>query len=298
LRIKSLSFVEIIVNMLSFEPKELTTGKLHGYLLSAVAPRPIAFASTIDVDGNPNLSPFSFFNVFSANPPILIFSPARRVRDNTTKHTLENVETTKEVVINVVNYDLVHQMSLSSTEYPEGVNEFEKAGLNMLQSDIVKPFRVAESPIQLECKVNEIVKLGTEGGAGNLVICEVVKLHISEGVLNEDQSINQELLDLVARAGGSYYSRAKTGFFEIPKPISTLGIGVDNVPEEIRNSTILTGNDLGMLGNVENLPEEKSIQAFKNEHNLSSLSTEIKHKKAKDFLSFNDIESAWKMLLS
>ena len=298
MRIKSLSFVEIIVNMLSFEPKELTTGKLHGYLLSAVAPRPIAFASTIDVDGNPNLSPFSFFNVFSANPPILIFSPARRVRDNTTKHTLENVETTKEVVINVVNYDLVHQMSLSSTEYPEGVNEFEKAGLNMLQSDIVKPFRVAESPIQLECKVNEIVKLGTEGGAGNLVICEVVKLHISEGVLNEDQSINQELLDLVARAGGSYYSRAKTGFFEIPKPISTLGIGVDNVPEEIRNSTILTGNDLGMLGNVENLPEEKSIQAFKNEHNLSSLSTEIKHKKAKDFLSFNDIESAWKMLLS
>ncbi len=298
MRIKSLSFVEIIVNMLSFEPKELTTGKLHGYLLSAVAPRPIAFASTIDVDGNPNLSPFSFFNVFSANPPILIFSPARRVRDNTTKHTLENVETTKEVVINVVNYDLVHQMSLSSTEYPEGVNEFEKAGLTMLKSDIVKPFRVAESPIQLECKVNEIVKLGTEGGAGNLVICEVVKLHISEGVLNEDQSINQELLDLVARAGGSYYSRAKTGFFEIPKPLSTLGIGVDNVPEEIRNSTILTGNDLGMLGNVENLPEEKSIQAFKNEHNLSSLSTEIKHKKAKDFLSFNDVESAWKMLLS
>lgn len=298
MRIKSLSFVEIIVNMLSFEPKELTTGKLHGYLLSAVAPRPIAFASTIDVDGNPNLSPFSFFNVFSANPPILIFSPARRVRDNTTKHTLQNVETTKEVVINVVNYDLVHQMSLSSTEYPEGVNEFEKAGLTMLQSDIVKPFRVAESPIQLECKVNEIVKLGTEGGAGNLVICEVVKLHISEGVLNEDQSINQELLDLVARAGGSYYSRAKTGFFEIPKPLSTLGIGVDNVPEEIRNSTILTGNDLGMLGNVENLPEEKSIQAFKNEHNLSSLSTEIKHKKAKDFLSFNDVESAWKMLLS
>ncbi|MBQ0788480.1 MAG: flavin reductase family protein [Oceanihabitans sp.] len=284
--------------MLSFEPKELTTGKLHGYLLSAVAPRPIAFASTIDVDGNPNLSPFSFFNVFSANPPILIFSPARRVRDNTTKHTLENVEAIKEVVINVVNYDLVHQMSLSSTEYPEDVNEFEKAGLTMLQSDIVKPFRVAESPIQLECKVNEIVKLGTEGGAGNLVICEVVKLHIAEGVLNEDQSINQELLDLVARAGGSYYSRAKTGFFEIPKPLSTLGIGVDNVPEEIRNSTILTGNDLGMLGNVENLPEEKSIQAFKNEHNLSSLSTEIKHKKAKDFLSFNDVESAWKMLLS
>ncbi|QRM88394.1 flavin reductase family protein [Lacinutrix sp. WUR7] len=284
--------------MLSFKPKELTTGKLHGYLLSAVAPRPIAFASTIDAAGNPNLSPFSFFNVFSANPPILIFSPARRVRDNTTKHTLENVEATKEVVINVVNYDLVQQMSLSSTEYPKGVNEFEKAGLTMLASDLVKPFRVAESPIQLECKVNEIVKLGTEGGAGNLVICEVVKLHISEAVLNEDQSINQELLDLVARAGGNYYSRAKTGFFEIPKPLSTLGIGVDNLPDAIKNSTILTGNDLGMLGNVENLPEEKSIQAFKSEHNLSSLSTEIKHQKAKDFLSFNDVESAFKMLLS
>ena len=284
--------------MLSFKPEELTTGKLHAYLLSAVAPRPIAFASTIDKNGNPNLSPFSFFNVFSANPPILIFSPARRVRDNTTKHTLENAEAIKEVVINVVNYDLVHQMSLTSTEYPDGVNEFEKAGLTMLKSDIVKPFRVAESPVQLECKVNEIVKLGTEGGAGNLVICEVVKLHIAENVLNEDQSINQELLDLVARAGGSYYSRAKTGFFEIPKPLSTLGIGVDSFPEEIKNSTILTGNDLGMLGNVENLPEEKSIQAFKNEHNLSSLSTEIKHKKAKYFLSFNDLESAWKMLLS
>ncbi|WP_055442731.1 flavin reductase family protein [Lacinutrix himadriensis] len=284
--------------MLSFKPKELTTGKLHGYLLSAVAPRPIAFASTIDAAGNPNLSPFSFFNVFSANPPILIFSPARRVRDNTIKHTLKNAEATKEVVINVVNYDLVQQMSLSSTDYPEGVNEFEKSGLTMLPSDIVKPFRVAESPIQLECKVNEIVKLGTEGGAGNLVICEVVKLHISEAVLNEDQSINQELLDLVARAGGSYYSRAKTGFFEIPKPLSTLGIGVDNLPDAIKNSTILTGNDLGMLGNVENLPEEKSVQAFKSEHNLSSLSTEIKHQKAKNFLSFNDVESAWKMLLS
>ncbi|WP_452227406.1 flavin reductase family protein [Lacinutrix cladophorae] len=284
--------------MLSFTPQELTTPKLHGYLLSAVAPRPIAFASTIDANGNPNLSPFSFFNVFSANPPILIFSPARRVRDNTIKHTLENVEAVKEVVINVVNYNLVHQMSLSSTEYPEGVNEFEKAGLTMLSSDIVKPFRVAESPIQLECKVNQVVKLGTEGGAGNLVVCEVVKLHIEEGVLNQDQSINQELLDLVARAGGSYYSRAKEGFFEIPKPLSTLGIGVDSLPEEIKNSAILTGNDLGMLANVENLPEEKSIKAFKNEHNLSSLSTEIKHKKAKDFLSFNDLESAWKMLLS
>ncbi|GGH36179.1 flavin reductase [Mangrovimonas yunxiaonensis] len=289
--------------MTSFEPKELSTGKLHGYLLSAVAPRPIAFASTIDANGAPNLSPFSFFNVFSANPPILIFSPARRVRDNTTKHTLENVEITKEVVINVVNYDLVHQMSLSSTEYPTGVNEFEKAGLTMLPSDLVKPFRVAESPIQLECRVNNVVKLGTEGGAGNLVICEVVKLHIDNDVLNEDNIIDQEKLDLVARAGGSYYSRARNGFFEIPKPLTTLGIGVDSFPEEIKNSMVLTGNDLGMLGNVEQLPTQEAIKTFIAEiseryPNIVDASTREKHKLAHNYLSFGDIQSAWKILLS
>lgn len=248
--------------MISLDPKDLSTGRLHGYLLSAVAPRPIAFASTIDADGNPNLSPFSFFNVFSANPPILIFSPARRVRDNTVKHTLENVEAVKEVVINVVNYDIVHQMSLTSTEYPEGVNEFEKAGLTMVSSDKVKPFRVAESPVQFECKVNEIVHLGKEGGAGNLVICEVVKLHIADEVMNADSTINQEALDLVARAGGSYYSRAKKGFFEIPKPLKTMGIGVDGMPEHVRNSMILTGNNLGMLANVEALPKEDEVNQF------------------------------------
>ncbi|MDX1277583.1 flavin reductase family protein [Oceanihabitans sediminis] len=289
--------------MISFQPKDLSTKNLHAYLLSAVAPRPIAFASTVDAAGNPNLSPFSFFNLFSANPPVLIFSPARRVRDNTTKHTLANVEATKEVVINVVNYDMVHQASLSSTEYPEGVNEFDKAGLTMLKSDIVKPFRVAESPIQLECKVNEIVKLGTEGGAGNLVICEVVKLHISKDVLNEDQTINQELLDLVARAGGSYYSRAKTGFFEIPKPLSSLGIGVDAIPEEIRNSMILTGNDLGMLGNVDALPTPKEINTFVEEiseryPNIKGATHREKHKIAKNYLSYGDVSSAWKLLLS
>ena len=250
------------VTMTSFEPKDLTTAKLHGYLLSAVAPRPIAFASTIDANGNANLSPFSFFNVFSANPPIMIFSPARRVRDNTTKHTLENAEATKEVVINVVNYNIVQQMSLSSTEYGKGINEFDKAGLTMVKSDIVKPFRVAESPVQFECKVNEIVKLGTEGGAGNLIICEVVKLHINDAVLNEKGSIDQEKLDLVSRAGGSYYSRAKSGFFEIPKPLSTLGIGVDMLPVAIKNSKILTGNDLGLLANVEALPTQERIEAF------------------------------------
>ncbi|MHA7842156.1 MAG: flavin reductase family protein [Winogradskyella sp.] len=289
--------------MISFNPKDLSTGRLHGYLLSAVAPRPIAFASTIDKDGNPNLSPFSFFNVFSANPPILIFSPARRVRDNTTKHTLENVEAVNEVVINVVNYDIVHQMSLSSTEYPEGVNEFEKAGLTMLPSDEVKPFRVAESPIQMECKVNEIVKLGTEGGAGNLVICEVVKLHISEEVMNDDNTINQEALDLVARAGGSYYSRAKSGFFEIPKPLQTLGIGVDNLPDHVRNSMILTGNNLGMLANVDKLPTKEEVKKFVNDiseryPNLKTATHREKHKLARNYLSYGDVESAWKLLLS
>ncbi|MAB48253.1 MAG: flavin reductase [Flavobacteriaceae bacterium] len=289
--------------MISYNPKDLSTGRLHGYLLSAVAPRPIAFASTIDKEGNPNLSPFSFFNVFSANPPILIFSPARRVRDNTTKHTLENVEAVNEVVINVVNYDIVHQMSLSSTEYPEGVNEFEKAGLTMLPSDEVKPFRVAESPIQMECKVNEVVKLGTEGGAGNLVICEVVKLHISEEVMNDDNTINQEALDLVARAGGSYYSRAKSGFFEIPKPLQTMGIGVDNLPEQVRNSMILTGNNLGMLANVDKLPTKDEVEQFLNDiseryPNLKTATHREKHKLARNYLSYGDVESAWKLLLS
>ncbi|MEJ2112261.1 MAG: flavin reductase family protein [Flavobacteriaceae bacterium] len=289
--------------MLSIDPKDISTTKLHSYLLSSVAPRPIAFASTIDLQGNPNLSPFSFFNVFSANPPVMIFSPARRVRNNTTKHTLENVLETKEVVINVVNYDLVHQVSLSSTEYPEGVNEFKKAGLSMLKSDVVRPFRVAESPVQFECKVNDIIKLGNEGGAGNLIICEVLKLHISKDILEEDETINQVKLDLVARSGGSFYTRAKKGFFEIPKPISTLGIGVDNIPEKVRNSHILSGNDLGMLGNVEALPSQNEIDLFikdvsENHPNITTLSIREKHKLAKNYLSFGDINSAWKLLLS
>ncbi len=289
--------------MITFDPKNLPTTILHSYLLSAVAPRPIAFASTMDVDGKPNLSPFSFFNVFSSNPPIMIFSPSRRVRDNSTKHTLKNAEATKEVVINIVNYDIVHQMSLCSTEYPEGVNEFEKAGLTMLKSDVVKPFRVAESPVQFECKVNDIIKLGTEGGAGNLIICEVVKFHISKEVLNTDESINQKKLDLVARAGGSFYSRANKGFFEIPKPLSKLGIGVDNFPDHVKNSMVLTGNDLGMLGNIESLPTKQMVSAFINDlgeryPNIKSASHREKHKLARNYISYGDIESAWKILLS
>jgi len=289
--------------MASFDPKSISTAKMHGYLLSAVAPRPIAFASTIDAEGNPNLSPFSFFNVFSANPPIMIFSPARRVRDNTTKHTLENAKATKEVVINVVNYDIVQQMSLSSTEYGKGVNEFEKSGLTMLDSDVVKPFRVAESPVQFECRVNEIIELGTDGGAGNLIICEVVKFHVDDSVMDDNQIIVQEKLDLVARAGGSYYNRAKKGFFEIPKPLSTLGIGVDAMPNEVKNSMILTGNDLGMLGNIEVLPTKEDVEAFisnvsERYPNIREMSHRQKHKIARNYLSYGDVNSAWKLLLS
>ncbi|WP_348668573.1 flavin reductase family protein [uncultured Polaribacter sp.] len=284
--------------MLSIDPKDISTGTLHGYLLGAVAPRPIAFASTMDADGNPNLSPFSFFNVFGSNPPIMVFSPARRVRDNTTKHTLENILATKEVVINMVNYDIVQQMSLSSTEYPEGINEFEKAGFSMLPSDKIKPFRVAESPVQFECKVQDVVFTGTEGGAGNLIICEVVKIHISETVLDEKGAIDQYKIDLVARAGGSYYSRARDGFFEIAKPISTLGIGIDAMDAAIRNSSVLTGNNLGMLGNIAELPNKTSVDNFAKEHpQFIGLETTKKHTFAQEFLIKKDVESAWKVLL-
>ena len=289
--------------MISYDPKELSVPELHQLLLSTIAPRPIAFASTLDEAGNPNLSPFSFFNVFSANPPVLIFSPARRARNNTTKHTLENVRATREVVINVVTYDMVHQTSLSSSEYPEDVNEFEKAGFTMFASEAVSPFRVAESPVQFECKVNEIIELGQEGGAGNLVICEVIRFHITHEMILDDGRINQERLDLVARAGGNYYSRANRGFFEVPKPTRKLGIGVDALPEFVRNSMILTGNDLGMLANVESLPDQSEVDTFVEETserypNIKEMSHRDKHKIAQNYLSYGDLKSAWKLLLS
>ena len=289
--------------MLSILPQDISTVQLQGYLQGAVSPRPIAFASTMDKNGNANLSPFSFFNVFSANPPILIFSPARRIRDNTTKHTLENAYETKEVVINVVNYDIVQQMSLSSTEYLKGVNEFTKSGLTPVPSDIVKPFRVAESPVQFECKVNEIIALGEEGGAGNLIICEVVKIHINEAVLDENGAIDQYKIDLVSRMGGNWYSRANQGLFEVPKPITTLGIGVDQIPDFIKKSAVFDGNDLGMLGNIESLPSEKEITTFVSENFavkgvLSSDDEQKIHLKAKEYLNNQDIHSAWKVLLS
>lgn len=294
--------------MLSIDPKEIPVPKLHGYLLSAVAPRPIAFASTIDEKGNPNLSPFSFFNVFSANPPIAIFSPARRGRNNTTKHTYENVKVHPEVVINVVSYDMVEQMSLASTEYAEGVNEFEKAGLTMLESDKVKPFRVAEAPVQLECRVNEVKELGDQGGAGNLVICEVVRIHIKEDILDEQGGIDTQKIDLVGRMGANWYVRANgSALFEVAKPLSTLGIGVDQIPEDIRNSEVLTGNNLGKLGNVQELPDETAVNEYKlielsdlfqeYEDDPKSLEKEL-HKKAQELLEENRVEEAWKTLLT
>lgn len=290
-------------DMISILPEELTTPKLHGYLLGAIGPRPIALASTVDMDGNPNLAPFSFFNVFSANPPILIFSPARRVRNNTTKHTLENTLATKEVVINIVNYDIVQQMSLSSTEYAEGINEFKKAGLAMLKSDRIKPYRVAESPVQFECKVTKVEALGKEGGAGNLIFSEVVKIHLHTSILDENGGIDQHKIDQVARMGGNWYSRANLGMFEVPKPLSSLGIGIDQIPQRIRLSTILTGNDLGMLGNVERVPSKKEVADFiasKIEIRtlLSGGEREPIELKAKEFLKNNDVLSAWKVLLA
>ena len=289
--------------MKSIDPKDVSSAKLQGYLQSAVGPRPIAFASTIDKNGVPNLSPFSFFNIFSANPPILIFSPARRVRDNTIKHTLINAEATREVVINVVNFDIVQQTSLSSSEYPDGVNEFVKAGFTAIPSEIVMPFRVAQSPVQFECKVNEIISLGTQGGAGNLVICEVLKMHISESVLDENGNIDPIKIDLVSRMGGNWYSRANQGLFEVAKPLTTLGIGVDQIPNFVKESSIFDGNDLGKLGNIEALPTTEEINIFVKQNFavkgvLSSDDQLKQYKKAKEYLDQNDVDSAWKVLLA
>ena len=281
-------------------PSELPTPRLHGYLLGAVGPRPIAFASTMDAKGKPNLSPFSFFNVFSANPPVLIFSPARRVRDNTTKHTLENVLETREVVINIVDYDMVQQMSLASTEYAQGENEFLKAGLTMVPSDLVSPFRVGESPVQFECRVTKVEPLGKEGGAGNLIFSEVVCIHIRKEVLDAEGNIDQYKIDQVARMGGNWYTRARSGMFEVPKPLSSKGIGVDRLPEPVRSSPVLTGNDLGMLGNVEDLPSDQDVASFLSKNpDIGKIRGNLRqlHLKAKEYLMKNDVPSAWKVLM-
>lgn len=254
--------------MKTFELNALSIPQRHGLLLSAVGPRPVAFASTIDAQGRPNLSPFSFFNCFGSNPPVLIFSPARRGRDNTTKHSLHNVQAVPEVVINVLTYAMVQQANVASGEYPEGVNEFEKAGFTAIPSERVRPFRVKESPVQLECAVKQVIATGTEGAAGNLVICEVLLMHVDETLLNEKGIIDQRRIDLVGRMGGDFYVRAHgDALFELPQPTKHVGIGMDRLPADIRLSTVLTGNELGQLANLPALPDETSV----NEHKLTEL---------------------------
>lgn len=280
---------------------------MHSYLLGAVVPRPVAFASTIDKDGNINLSPFSFFNCFGANPPILIFSPSRRGRDNSTKHTYENVLEVPEVVINIANYDIVEQMSLASTEYPKRVNEFIKAGLTPEPSEMVKPPRVKEAPVAFECKVNQVMPLGNKGGAGNLVICEVLLMHVNRKVLDDQGKIDPYELDAVARMGGNYYCRVQgDSIFEIPKPLKTLGVGVDQIPEEVIKKMIFTGNELGRLGNIEKIPDASAIQEFADSEELREVKREATddeqykaalYQLARKYLMEGNVESAWKVLL-
>jgi len=288
--------------MLTIDPKEVSVPVLHSYLLGAVAPRPIAFASTIDASGKNNLAPFSFFNVFSANPPIAIFSPARSGRTGLTKHTHENIKEVPEVVINIVSYSMVQQTSLASTEYPNGVDEFVKSGFTPIDSKLIKPKRVKESPVQMECKVNQVIELGPNGGAGNLIICEVLLMHIDESVLDANKNIDPNKIDLVARMGSNWYCRASgDALFEVQKPLQSIGIGVDNIPATIRNSNVLTGNDLGKLGNVQNLPTKDEVKEYQETHLINGSSKkgqEELHKMAKILLDQGKVAEAWKTLLA
>lgn len=286
---------------------ELNPMQKQQWLQHAVAPRPICFASTIDKDGNVNLSPFSFFNLFSSNPPVVVFSPARRVRDNTTKHTLQNVMEVSEVVINIVDYDMVQQVSLSSCEFPKEMNEFVKAGFTQEAATIVKPPMVKESKVKMECKVLEVKPLGTEGGAGNLVICEVLKMHIDESILNDEKTmIDQRKLHHVARLGGDWYCKVdESNLFHVEKPNTKLGIGIDALPETIRNSKILTGNNLGQLANVHDYPVVDNTfedEKLKNIIQYFSLNTEEMdkelHKYAKQLLDAGKVKEAWQVLLT
>ena len=287
--------------------KDLKPADVQNYLQHAVAPRPICFASTIDKDGHVNLSPFSFFNLFSSNPPIVIFSPARRMRDNTTKHTLENVLEIQEVVINICDYNMVQQVSLSSCEYPKAVDEFIKAGFTKETSLLVKPPRVKESPVQLECKVIEVKPLGSEGGAGNLVIAEVLLMHINDAVLNEDKTmIDQTKLHHVARLGGNWYCKVdSSNLFKVNKPNTQLGIGIDSLPASIRQSTILTGNNLAQLGNLNELPSVDpafSDDRLKNIILYYSIDPNEMEKEltyyAKELLDTGKVLEAWQVLLA
>jgi len=284
---------------MTIDPKEIPVGKMHSYLLGAIAPRPIAFASTVDKEGKVNLSPFSFFNCFGANPPILIFSPARRGRDNTTKHSYENVMEVPEVVINIVNYSMVQQTSLASTEYPKGVNEFIKAGFTQVPSTMVIPPRVGESPVAFECKVLQVIKTGEQGAAGNLVICEIIRAHIKEEVLDAEGKIDPFKLDAVSRMGGDWYCRAQgDALFKVPKPLDKIGIGIDQLPEQIWNSKILTGNDLGMLANVESIPQASEANLTKEMQNAIGQGNSAVHRLAQGYLKNGMVAEAWAVLLA
>lgn len=291
----------------SIDPNQIPTPEFHGLMLGSIAPRPIAFVSTIDKQGHINLSPYSFFNAFGSNPPTLIFSPARRVRDNTTKHSLENVKEVPEVVVNVVSYAMVEQMSLASTEYPKGINEFEKAGFRMLASSKVQPPRVAEAPAAFECIVKEVVATGTEGGAGNLVICEIVAAHFHSHIFNDMGKIDPLKIDLVARMGGEWYLKTTPdGLFEFPKPGRNFGIGVDMLPPHALNSDILSGNNLGRLGNHPVAPEKEAIENFRKSSDWLALSQQFSgndlikatHQKVKTLLETNEVEKALLYLFS
>ncbi len=290
----------------SISLKDIKPAEAQNYLQHAIGPRPICFASTIDLKGNANLSPFSFFNLFSTNPAVVVFSPSRRARDNTTKHTLQNILEVPEVAVNIVSYDMIQQTSLASCEYPKGTDEFIKTGFTKEPSQIIKPLRVKESPVQMECKVLEVKTLGTEGGAGNLVIAEVLMLHINENILNEDGNIDQKKLDLMARLGGNWYTRANAStIFEVEKPNMQLGIGVDALPENIRNSKILTGNNLGQLANI----HEPALvdPAFEDEKlkniilyyscDPEEMEREL-HFYAKELLEAGKVKEAWQVLLA
>jgi flavin reductase (DIM6/NTAB) family NADH-FMN oxidoreductase RutF len=280
--------------MLTINPKEVSVAELHGYLQGAIAPRPIAFASTVDKEGNVNLSPFSFFNVFGTNPPTLIFSPNRRVRDGSQKHTLENVLEHDEVVINMVSFDMVDQMSLASCEYERGVNEFDKAGFTQEASVMVKPPRVKESKASFECKVKQVVQMNEEGGSPNLVICEIVLAHFSEDILDASGKIDQTKTDWVARLGGDWYVRASgDALFKVAKPNLQKGIGVDAIPSFIKEDKSFSGNELGKLGNIENLPSQDEIQAFKAAHAVADFKA-----LAKELLAKEQVKEAWLALLS
>ena len=276
----------------SIDAKSTKSKDLYRYLSDAVTPRPIAFVSSIDKKGNKNLSPFSFFNVFSIDPPVLVFSPVKRTRDNTNKDTLENVKEINECVISLVTEEIAQQVSLASSEFDSNINEFKKAGLTEVKSECIAPSRVMESPINFECKVTQIIALGSNGGAGNLVICEVLKIHIDNRVLENDQTINPFKLNIVSRYGKNWYGKTTTdSLYEIAKPISKTGIGIDQLPDSIKESTILTGNDLAILASIEKIPEKKDF-TLRDENNTAE-----KHILAKAFLEKNETEKAWQILL-